>query len=104
MATRRDSGRKGGLTTLRRHGKAKLTEWGRRGGRPRNPDYDEVRQQQSLRNKQEVKQEGPPGGANLSSLQRLWRLRSRSSSDQIAPAGIANENPTEAVPARKEAR
>jgi len=37
-SARSASGRKGGLTTLRRHGKAAMTEWGRLGGRPRNTE------------------------------------------------------------------
>jgi hypothetical protein len=34
----RKLGRKGGLQTLKRHGKKTMTAWGKRGGRPRKRD------------------------------------------------------------------
>lgn len=74
MTTRSDSGRKGGLTTLRRHGKDKMREWGKLGGRPRNPDYDDIRQRQALeRQKKNEEDKGPPG--SLGQLRRLYRLQ-----------------------------
>ena len=102
--TRRDSGRKGGTTTLKRYGRDQLREWGKRGGRPRNPTYDDIRQQQLLErnnnNHKEVK--GPPGN-NVRTLKMLHKLRRRSSGiDEMPQAGTAQETPREQVPAGKE--
>lgn len=74
-ATRRDAGRKGGLTTLKRHGRSQLSEWGKRGGRPPALTYDDIRQRQlceQQNNDKEVK--GSPGN-RLSELRKLWQLR-----------------------------
>jgi len=100
--TRRDSGRKGGTTTLKRYGRDQLREWGKRGGRPRNPAYDDIRQQQLLErsnnNHKEVK--GPPG--NLGELRKLYKLRHRSNGiPEIAEAGTGHETPRgESLPER----
>lgn len=83
--TRRDSGRKGGLTTLRRHGKAKMREWGKLGGRPRNPDYDDIRQRQALeRQRKNEEEKGPP--ANLNELKRLYKLQAEGRSAEQRPS------------------
>ena len=97
MTTRRDSGRKGGMVTLRRYGRAQLAEWGRLGGRPRARTYDDIRQQR-LRGRQNNNEEvqGSPGGDNLALLTKSvkYRLRRRSSGDaQIDEAGTVPETP-----------
>jgi hypothetical protein len=92
--TRRDSGRKGGLTTLKRYGRDQLVEWGKLGGRPRSLGYDDIRQQQLAErgnNNNEEVNPGPPG--NLSSLRRLYRLRQRSTAPEIQEAGITKATP-----------
>lgn len=101
--TKSEAGRIGGTATLKRYGNDQLREWGKRGGRPRTLTYIEIRQRQRLErnnngNKEVIK--GPPG--SLVELKRLHKLRRRSSGIELDQAGIANENPTEAVPAGKE--
>lgn len=99
------AGRKGGLATLKRYGRDQLTEWGKRGGRPRSPNYDEIRQRQLLEQNNNHKEviTGPPG--NLRQLRRSYKLRRRSSDiNQIPEAGIAQVNPKQAIPAGEEAR
>lgn len=105
MNTRRESGRKGGLVTLERYGKAQLRAWGRLGGRPRNPDYDDIRQRQTLEkqnNGKEVNSEGPP--ATITQLRRLYKLQAaESSGEPNTRGGGCPENPTRTAPARKDA-
>jgi hypothetical protein len=92
MRTRRDSGRKGGLTTLTRYGKAQLREWGRLGGRPRNPDYGDIRQRQVLEKQNNEEVTGPPG--NLSQLRRLFKLQAAGrAANQIQEAGAVPKTP-----------
>ena len=104
--TRADSGRKGGLTTLERHGKDQLRTWGKLGGRPRLPTYDDIRQQQLREQNNNHKEAmGSPGGDNLVLLKKLVKnkLRRRSSGiPEIPQAGTAQETPREHVPAGKE--
>lgn len=102
MATRVDSGRKGGTVTLQRYGRDQLAEWGKLGGRPRNLTYDDIRQQQLLEqnnNHKEVK--GPPG--DISHLRKLYKLRHGSSAiPEIVQVGTAQVTPREQVPTGKE--
>jgi len=92
MTTRKDSGRKGGLTTLTRYGKAQLREWGRLGGRPRNPDYGDIRQRQVLEKQNNEEVPGPPG--NLSQLKRRYQLHAAGrAANQIQEAGDAPKTP-----------
>ena len=108
--TRRDSGKKGGLVTLQRYGRDQLAYWGKYGkpggnkpGRPKNPTYDEIRQQQRLeRNNNHKEVKGPPG-KNLRTLNMRYKLRQRSTGiDEMSQAGTAQETPREQVPAGKE--
>lgn len=56
-----DCGRMGGLQTLMIHGSAQLKEWGKLGGRPRIPTYNDLIQQgQSLELDRNYKEEGSP--------------------------------------------
>lgn len=102
--TRNDSGRKGGLTTLQRYGRDQLAEWGKRGGRPRSPTYDDIEAarllERSKNNNKEVTD--PPGDLNISQLRKRYKLRGRSNPiPEIVQAGTTQETPREAVPARK---
>ena len=101
MASRSDSGRKGGLTTRARYSTEQRRAWGRMGGRPRLASYNDIRQRQLLErnnNKQEVK--GSPAG--LSGLKRLNKLRHRSNGiPEIQEAGTGQETPRgESLPER----
>ena len=101
MATRADSGRKGGTVTLERYGKDQLAAWGKLGGRPRSRTYDDIRQRQLLEERNNNKEaKGLPG--NVSALKRLYKLRGRSSPGaESEPAGLAPETPQEpALPER----
>jgi len=74
-ATRRDAGRKGGLATLKKHGRGQLAEWGRRGGRPPALTYDDIRQRQLCEPQNSDKEvKGTPGN-RLNGLKKLWELR-----------------------------
>ena len=100
--TRRDSGRKGGTTTLERYGRAQLAEWGRLGGRPRSLTYDDIRQEQSRgrnnNNEKEVNK-GIPG--NLGELKRLYKRRGSSAYPETQEAGTTHETPrSESLPER----
>jgi hypothetical protein len=103
MATKRDSGKKGGLVTLERYGKDQLRTWGKLGGRPRDKSYDEIRQQRRLERNNNKEGMGPPGG-NLRTLKTLYKLSQRSTDGENEQAGLADETPQEQVPAGKEAR
>jgi len=104
MTTRRDSGRKGGLTTLARYGRDQLAHWGKYGnpggnpgGRPRNPDYGDIRQRQVLEKQNNEEVPGPPG--NLSQLKRLFKLQAAGrATNQIQEAGTV----TRPIPAGEE--
>jgi len=101
--TRSGSGRKGGLVTLQRYGRGQLAEWGKLGGRPKNPTYDDIRQRQLLEQKKNNNKEvqGPPG--DLSHAKKLYKLRRRSNGiPETVQAGTTQETPREPVPARKE--
>lgn len=129
-----DAGRMGGTMTLERYGRDQLTEWGKRGGRPRSQTYNDIRQRELRERNNNKEGKGFPGTSNLNTLKELYKARDRSSPNnkkrqrlsfreipedgpyqnllarvfpgqlrcQTLPAGIANENPTEAVPAIKE--
>lgn len=103
--TRAEAGRRGGTVTLERYGRNQLVEWGKRGGRPRLPTYDDIRQRQLLEqntnNNKEAKD--PPGELTLSQLKKRYRLRDRSSPiPEMIQAGTANETPREpSLPERK---
>jgi len=101
--TRASSGRKGGNITLRRYGREQLAEWGKLGGRPRSPNYDDIRQRQLLEQSKNNNKEvtDPPG--DISHLRRLYKLRRRSSVIvETRQAGTTQETPREPVPAGKE--
>ena len=100
--TKADAGKAGGMATLKRYGPEQLKEWGKRGGRPRALTYYEIRQRQRLEQNNNMNKEvkGPPG--SMAGLKKLYKLRHRSNGLGMHQAGIANENPTEAVPAGKE--
>jgi hypothetical protein len=97
-----EAGRKGGNVTLQKHGREQLRDWGKLGGRPRNPTYDDIRQRQLLeQNKNNNKEVTDPPG-DLSHLRKLYKLRRGSSAiPEIVQAGTANETPRERVPAGK---
>ena len=102
--TRRDSGRIGGLATLKRYGKDQLRNWGKLGGRPRSLTYDEIRQQQRLEQNNNKGGDGSPGN-NLSQLKALLRQRqNRSIGDyETEEAGIGRETPrSQPLPERTE--
>jgi len=102
MATRRDSGRKGGLTTLKRHGKAKLAEWGKLGGRPRSLAYDDIRRDQSRGRNNNNEKEVKGISDNLGELKRLYKRRGSSAYPEIHEAGTTHETPrSESLPERK---
>lgn len=92
--TRRDSGRKGGLTTLARYGREQLKEWGKLGGRrQREPNCDEMERQQQARARQ-TEQEvslNPPG--SLTGLGRLYELRQGSTATEVGEAGATQVTP-----------
>jgi hypothetical protein len=94
--TRKDSGRIGGLATLKRYGKDQLRDWGKLGGRPRSLTYDEIRQQQRLEQNNNKGGDGPPGN-NLNQLKALLKQRQSRSSGvlvtSIEEAGIGQETP-----------
>ena len=105
MASRSDSGRKGGLTTRARYSTEQRRAWGRMGGRPRDkPSYIEIRQRQLLERNghNNEKEAAGPLGNNLSELRKLQRLQSRSSSTpEIQEAGTGQETPRgESLPER----
>ena len=92
--TRKDSGRIGGLATLKRYGKDQLRDWGKLGGRPRSLTYDEIRQQQRLEQNNNKGGDGSPGN-NLSQLKALLKQRQRSNGAdyETGEAGIGQETP-----------
>jgi len=102
---RAEAGKRGGTVTLERYGRNQLAEWGKRGGRPRLPTYDDIRQRQLLgQNKNNNKEaKDPPGKLTLSQLKRRYKLRDRSSPiPEMIQAGTANETPREpSLPERK---
>lgn len=102
---RAEAGKIGGTVTLKRYGRGQLAEWGKLGGRPRLPNYDDIRQRQLLeQNKSNDKEVlGPPGELTMSQLKKRHKLRDRSSPiPEMVPAGSANETPREpALPERK---
>lgn len=106
--TRSDAGRKGGLITLERYGRDQLAEWGKLGGRPRLPTYDDIRQQQlPEQNNNHKEATGPPGGDNLVLLKKSAKdkLRRRSSGiPEIPQAGTAQETPHEQFGMRTQSR
>ncbi len=91
--TRADSGRKGGMTTLRRYGREQLAYWGKLGGRPHSPTYQDISsRRQLLEQNNDHKQKevitGPPG--NLKGLKKQYAARYGSSGDnETQEAGIA---------------
>lgn len=101
--TRRDSGRKGGTTTLERYGRDQLAEWGKLGGRPRNPTYDDIRQEQSRgRNNNNEKEVNKGTTGHLNELKRLYKRRGSSADPEITEAGTTHETPrSESLPERK---
>jgi hypothetical protein len=69
---RQRSGQMGGLQTRMRYGDAYLRELGKRGGRPRLPNIEQLRQQQSAIKKENEKN----GGLDpRRSLERLLKHR-----------------------------
>jgi hypothetical protein len=62
--TRRDSGRIGGLVTLERYGKDQLRTWGKLGGRPRSPTYDDIRIVNTKRKQQSLLEQNNYKGVN----------------------------------------
>jgi len=103
--TRAEAGKRGGTITSQRHGHDEYVRWGKRGGRPRLPTYDDIRQRQLLeQNKNNNKEaKDPPGELSMSQLKKRYRLRDRSSPiPEMIQAGTANETPREpSLPERK---
>lgn len=96
--THAEAGRRGGLQTLKRKGRAWLQEQGKRGGRPRSLTYDEIRYQQRLERNNNKGGNGSPGN-NLKELKALLKQRQRPTGDEIEQAGTTPETPREQVPA-----
>jgi hypothetical protein len=96
LHTKADAGRKGGLTTLQRYGRDQLREWGKLGGRPRLPTYDDIfRQRERLDQNNKKGGDGFPGH-NLAQLKTLYGLRQRSTGiDEIWKAGAVRKTPIE---------
>lgn len=100
MKTKADSGRKGGQVTLERYGRDQLTTWGKLGGRPGSPTYDDIRQQQRREQNNNKGGSGSPGN-NLSQLKTLYKLQRQRRSNgggyerETQETGIAQKTPTE---------
>jgi len=121
--TAQESGRLGGLSTVRKYGRQfyvdigrlghqvmctqhpdMALEWGKLGGRPRSITYDDIRQRQLL--EQNNKKEVMGSLGTLREQKRLFAARQRSNGVLVTSteaAGIAQETPHEQVPAGKEA-
>ena len=77
---------------------SRVREQGKRGGRPRNLTYDEIRQQQRLERNNNKGGNGSPGN-NLKELKALLKQRQKSNGEEIQEAGLADETPRGQVPA-----
>ena len=105
--TRADSGRKGGIVTLNRYGRDQLAEWGKLGGRPHSPTYQDILSQRQLlgQNNNGHKQKevitGSPG--NLSRLKKQYAEHCRSSGDGEIQEAVAPATTRGQLPERKAA-
>ena len=105
--TKSDAGRIGGTVTLERYGRNQLAEWGKLGGRPRSPTYQDILSRRQLlgQNNNDHKQKevitGPPG--NLKGLKKQYAEHCRSSGDGEIQEAVAPATTRGQLPERKAA-
>ena len=104
--TRVEAGRIGGTVTLERYGRNQLAEWGKLGGRPHSPTYQDILRRRQLQeqnngHKQKEVITGPPG--NLKGLKKQYAARYGSSGDNGIQEAVAPATTRGQLPERKAA-
>lgn len=72
---KRRAGQLGGLQTYLRYGSEGMIERGEKGGRPKLPKLEQLRQQSASAVQNEERGGRLPNGTNLKELKRLWKQR-----------------------------